>query len=132
MRDQQKTLKGNFEHAILASDKSNRRVRELENAIETGAEEMLETRMKVQALEKEGAEKDKNISALITALEKYREDVTRLEQLVTQLESEMVFKVQEAKDVGKPKRNSRSRISKPRLPLKNVGGEPQRQARSSD
>ena len=99
MRDQQKTLKGNFEHAILASDKSNRRVRELENAIETGAEEMLETRMKVQALEKEGVEKDKNISALITALEKYREDVTRLEQLVTQLESQMVFKVQEAKDV---------------------------------
>ena len=99
MRDQQKTLKGNFEHAILASDKSNRRVRELENAIETGAEEMLETRMKVQALEKEGAEKDKNISALITALEKYREDVTRLEQLVTQLESQIVFKVQEAKDV---------------------------------
>jgi chromosome segregation ATPase len=83
----------------LASDKSNRRVRELENAIETGAEEMLETRMKVQALEKEGAEKDKNISALITALEKYREDVTRLEQLVTQLESQIVFKVQEAKDV---------------------------------
>jgi hypothetical protein len=99
MRDQQKTLKGNFEHAILASDKSNRRVRELENTIETGAEEMLETRMKVQALEKEGAEKDKNISALITALEKYRDDVTRLEQLVTQLESQMVFKVQEAKDV---------------------------------
>lgn len=98
MRDQQKTLKGNFEHAILASDKSNRRVRELENAFETGAEEMLETRMKVQALEKEGVEKDKNISALITALEKYREDVTRLEQLVTQLEGEMVFKIQEAKD----------------------------------
>jgi hypothetical protein len=98
MRDQQKTLKGNFEHAILASDKSNRRVQELENAIETGAEEMLETRMKVQALEKESAEKDKNISALITALEKYREDVTRLEQLVTQLESQIVFKVQEAKD----------------------------------
>jgi hypothetical protein len=98
MRDQQKTLKGNFEHAILASDKSNRRVRELENNIETGAEEMLETRMKVQALEKEGVEKDKNISALITALEKYREDVTKLEQLVTQLEGEMVFKVQEAKD----------------------------------
>ena len=98
MRDQQKTLKGNFEHAISASDKSNRRVLELENAIETGAEEMLETRMKVQVLEKEGAEKDKNVSALITALEKYREDVTKLEQLVTQLESEMVFKVQEAKD----------------------------------
>lgn len=52
--------------------------------------------MKVQALEKEGAEKDKNISALITALEKYRDDVTRLEQLVTQLEGEMICKVQEA------------------------------------
>jgi hypothetical protein len=98
MRDQHKTLKGNFEHAIMASDKSNRRVRELENAIETGAEEMLETRMKAQAMEKEGVEKDKNISALITALEKYREDVTKLEQLVTQLEGEMGFKVQEAKD----------------------------------
>ena len=100
MRDQQKTLKGNFEHAIMASDKSNRRVWDLENSIEAGAEEMLETRMKVQALEKESAEKDKNVSALITALEKYRQDVTRLEQLVTQLESEVVFKVQEAKDMA--------------------------------
>lgn len=98
MRDQQKTLKGNFEHAILASDKSNQRVRELENAIENGAEEMLHTRIKVQGLEKEGAEKDKSISALITALEKYREDVTRLEQLVTQLEGEMAVQVQEAKN----------------------------------
>lgn len=98
MRGQQKTLRGNFEHAIMASDKSNRRVRDLENAIDTGAEDMLETRMKVQALEKEGAEKDKSISALITALEKYREDVTKLEQLVTQLEGEMVFKIQEARD----------------------------------
>ena len=100
MRDQQKTLKGNFEHAIMASDKSNRRVWDLENSVEASAEEMLQTRMKVQALEKESAEKDKNVSALITALEKYRQDVTRLEQLVTQLESEVVFKVQEAKDVA--------------------------------
>ena len=44
MRDQQKTLKGNFEHGIMAAEKANARVRELEDAIETGAEEMLEMR----------------------------------------------------------------------------------------
>lgn len=95
MREQQKTLKGNFEHSIRSAEKASARTRELEDAIECGAEEMLGMRMKVQALEKDGLEKDKSIASLITALEKYREDVSRLEQLVTQLESEMSLKAQE-------------------------------------
>ena len=98
MREQQRTMKGNFDHCIIAAEKANARVTELEEAIETGAEEMLGCRMRAQALEKEGQEKDKTISSLIAALEKYREDVNRLEQMVIQLETEHPFKVQQAEE----------------------------------
>ncbi|KAF7514017.1 hypothetical protein GJ744_006631 [Endocarpon pusillum] len=98
MHEQQRTLKGNFECGLRAAEKANQRIKELEEAIEEGADDLLAMRMKLQASEKDGVEKDHTIASLITALEKYRADVTRLEGLVIQLENLQSFKVQETHD----------------------------------
>ena len=98
MHEQQRTLKGNFECGLRAAEKANQRIKELENAVEEGADDLLAMRMKLQTTEKDGVEKDHTITSLITALEKYRSDVTRLEGLVIQLENEQSFKVQETRD----------------------------------
>lgn len=95
MLEQQRTLKGNFEGGLRAAERANERIKELEDAVEEGADDLLAMRMKLQATEKDGVEKDHTIASLITALEKYRSDVTRLEGLVIQLENEQSFKVQE-------------------------------------
>ena len=98
MHEQQRTLRGNFECGLRAAEKANQRIKELEDAVEEGADDLLNMRMKLQATERDGAEKDHTITSLITALEKYRADVGRLEGLVVQLEAEQSFKVQEGRD----------------------------------
>lgn len=88
LREQHKSLKGNFEHAIVAAEKANARTKELEDSIDAAAEEMLHVRMRSNQLEKDNAEKDKSIDRLVCALEKYREDVLRLEGLIGEMERE--------------------------------------------
>ncbi len=98
MHEQQRTLKGNFECGLRAAEKANQRIKELEDAVEEGAADLLHMRTKLQATEKDGVEKDHTVTSLIAALEKYRSDVARLEGLVIQLENEQSFKVQETRD----------------------------------
>ncbi|KIX00168.1 uncharacterized protein Z518_10305 [Rhinocladiella mackenziei CBS 650.93] len=97
MRDQQRCLKGNFEHAIVAAEKANSRIKELEDTVDKNAEEMLEQRMRAQALERELRERESNHQSLITAIEKYREEVKRLEQLVQLIESEQASRIQDVR-----------------------------------
>jgi len=97
MRDQQRSLKGNFDHAITAAEKANARVKELEEVIDSNAEEMLQVRMRAQALDKENAEKESTISSLVAALEKYRREVTHLEELVILIESEQAARLQDVR-----------------------------------
>ncbi|KAK5057643.1 hypothetical protein LTR84_011644 [Exophiala bonariae] len=97
MRNQQRTLKGNFDHAILAAEKVNFRVKELEDIIDKNAEEMLEIRMRAQAVVRESQEHASNNRSLITAIEKYRQEVTRLEQLVELIESEQAARLQDVR-----------------------------------
>ncbi|KEF62374.1 uncharacterized protein A1O9_00346 [Exophiala aquamarina CBS 119918] len=97
MRNQQRTLKGNFDHAIVAAEKANLRVKELEDTIDKNAEEMLEIRMRAQAVAREAEEHASNNRSLITAIEKYREEVTRLEQLVELIESEQAARLQDVR-----------------------------------
>lgn len=97
MRDQQHCLKGNFEHAITAAEKANNRVKELEEAIDHNAEEMLEQRMRAQAMEREAKEHEANNQSLIAAIGKYRDEVNRLEQLVTAIEAEQASRLQEVR-----------------------------------
>lgn len=97
MRNQQRSLKGNFDHAIVAAEKANLRVKELEDTIDKNAEEMLEIRMRAQAVAREAEEHASNNQSLITAIEKYREEVTRLEQLVELIESEQAARLQDVR-----------------------------------
>lgn len=97
MRNQQRSLKGNFDHAIVAAEKANLRVKELEDTIDKNAEEMLEIRMRAQAVAREAQEHASNNRSLITAIEKYREEVTRLEQLVELIESEQAARLQDVR-----------------------------------
>lgn len=97
MRDQQRSLKGNFEHAIVAAEKATARVKELEDTIENSAEEMLGVRMRAQALEREVAEKDSSIKSLVAALNKYRDEVCRLEQLISQVEKDQLSALEDVK-----------------------------------
>lgn len=103
MHEQQRTLKGNFECGLRAAESANQRIKELEDAVEEGADDLLNMRMKLQANEKDSAEKDHTITSLIAALEKYRDDVARLERLVVQLEHEQSFRLQEARDESEQK-----------------------------
>lgn len=88
LRSQHKSLTGNFEHAIIAAEKANVRTKELEDAIDSASEEMLHVRMRSNRLERDNGEKDRSIERLVGALEKYRDDVTRLEGLVGEMERE--------------------------------------------
>ncbi|KAI1614572.1 hypothetical protein EDD37DRAFT_112149 [Exophiala viscosa] len=97
MRDQQRCLKGNFDHAIVAAEKANNRVKELEETIDKNAEDMLEIRMRAQAWEREAKENESNNRILITAIEKYREEVKRLEQLVGLIEAEQASRLQDVR-----------------------------------
>lgn len=97
MRDQQRSLKGNFEHALIATEKANARIKELEEAIDHNAEEMLEQRMRAQALEREAQEHEANSRSLIQAIEKYRQEVQRLEQLVEMIEAEQAARLQDVR-----------------------------------
>jgi chromosome segregation ATPase len=97
MREQQRCLKGNFDHAIVTAEKANSRVKELEDAIDTNAEEMLEIRMRAQAWERESKEHGENNQLLIAAIEKYRAEVKKLERLITEVEEEQAARLQEVR-----------------------------------
>ncbi|KAJ9503638.1 hypothetical protein H2202_000777 [Exophiala xenobiotica] len=97
MREQQRCLKGNFDHAIVTAEKPNSRVKELEDAIDTNAEEMLEIRMRAQAWERESKEHEENNQLLIAAIEKYRAEVKKLERLITEVEEEQAARLQEVR-----------------------------------
>ncbi|KAJ9602483.1 hypothetical protein H2200_013026 [Cladophialophora chaetospira] len=97
MRDQQRTLKGNFDHALVAAAKANAHIKELEDAMDKNAEEMLEQRMRCQALEREAQEHEKNNRSLIAAIEKYRQEVKRLEELVELVEAEQASRLQDVR-----------------------------------
>ncbi|ERF72374.1 hypothetical protein EPUS_07536 [Endocarpon pusillum Z07020] len=58
MHEQQRTLKGNFECGLRAAEKANQRIKELEEAVEEGADDLLAMRMKLQATEKDGRIED--------------------------------------------------------------------------
>lgn len=86
LREQYRSLRGNFEHAIIAAEKANARTKELEDTLDTASEEMLNIRMRAQQLERDNAEKEKTATRLVDALEKYRVDVSRLEALISEME----------------------------------------------
>ena len=88
LRDQEKSLRGNFEHAILASGKAELKIKELEKSIDDGAEETLHVRMRSQQLENDLKTSEADNKKLKSALEKYRDEQSRLEALISQIEED--------------------------------------------
>ncbi|EXJ61343.1 uncharacterized protein A1O5_11901 [Cladophialophora psammophila CBS 110553] len=97
MREQQRSLRGNFDHALVAAEKANNRIKELEDLIDKNAEEMLEQRMRAQALEREAKEHEANNQCLIAAIQKYQLEVKRLETLVELIEAEQASRLQDVR-----------------------------------
>ena len=98
MNEQHRALKGNFDHACISIEKATKKIGDLEDTVDNNAEELLDMRMRVQEVERDNAEKDKTVQSLIQALDKYRADVARLEQLITSMEAEEPFKIQAAQE----------------------------------
>lgn len=90
--DQHHNLKGNFEKAIIAAEKANEEAKRLESALDTAVEESLHVRMRSQELERDLEEKQRNVSSLGVALDKYRSDISRLEALINDLQTEYTSK----------------------------------------
>jgi peptidoglycan hydrolase CwlO-like protein len=95
LREQHRSLKGNFEHAIRGVEREGVKVKELEEAIERASGECLFVRMRVQEVEGEVREREASIERLVQALERYRGDVRRLEGLISGMEAEAQVVVSE-------------------------------------
>lgn len=87
-KDQHHNLKNNFEKAIIAAEKANERIKQLESTLDSTTEETLHARMRSQQLEHDLSEKEKDITSLSNALNKYRSDISRLENLITTMQQE--------------------------------------------
>lgn len=84
----EKALRGQFDNLLRRYEAAADKVGNLEGSIASSASDMLHTRIRMQELENEGKEKTIGIERLNAALDKYREDVKGLEELVSRLEEE--------------------------------------------
>ncbi|KKY18018.1 hypothetical protein UCRPC4_g05221 [Phaeomoniella chlamydospora] len=98
LNEQHRSLKGNFDHALLSLADANQKIRDLEETVDSNVEELLESRMRVQELEREVVEKEETSKYLREALDKYRKEVMNMEQLITKMEAEEPFKIQAAQE----------------------------------
>jgi len=87
-KDQHHNLKKNFEKAIIAAEKANERIKQLDSTLDRNVEETLHVRMRSQQLEHDLSEKEKDVTALSNALNKYRADIGRLEKLINTMQQE--------------------------------------------
>ncbi|KAJ5103241.1 hypothetical protein N7532_003770 [Penicillium argentinense] len=86
----EKALRGQFDKLLYRYEAAANKIDSLEDSIASSASDMLHNRMRLQDLENEDQEKAVGIDRLSTALEKYRDDMKGLENLVSRLEDENV------------------------------------------
>lgn len=98
LRNQERSLKGNFDHALLAAHKADAKIKDLEKALDQMAEESMETRMRAQEFQRQCDESTKDNEKLQAALEKYRGEVKRLEDLIEKTEGEHQIAMQQVKE----------------------------------
>ena len=98
LRNQERSLKGNFDHALVAADKADAKIKSLEKALDEMAESSMESRIRAQELERQRNEKSKDVEKLQVALQKYRDEVDRLETLIGKVETEHKDVMQQVKD----------------------------------
>ena len=98
LRNQERSLKGNFDHAIMAAGKAEMKIKDLDKALDDMASDSMETRMRAQELERQRDEKSKDVEKLQSALEKYRGEVNRLEDLIEKIEGDHQLVMQQVKE----------------------------------
>ncbi|KAJ5130217.1 uncharacterized protein N7515_006256 [Penicillium bovifimosum] len=86
--DRERALRGQFDALLHRYETTASKIETLENTITSSAGDMLHTRMRMQDLEREGHEQAVGIDRLNTALDKYRDEVKGLENLVNNYEKE--------------------------------------------
>ncbi|KAJ5574398.1 uncharacterized protein N7459_008825 [Penicillium hispanicum] len=84
----EKALRRQFDNLLHRYEAASDKIGNLEDSIASSASDMLHTRIRMQDLENQDQEKTIGIDRLNTALDKYREDVKSLEELVGRLEGE--------------------------------------------
>ncbi|CAL5870073.1 uncharacterized protein PFLUO_LOCUS4307 [Penicillium psychrofluorescens] len=84
----EKALRGQFNALLTRYETAANKINNLEESIASSTGDMLHTRMRMQDLEREGHEQAVGIDRLNAALDKYRDDVKSLEELVSSLEQE--------------------------------------------
>ena len=112
MRENQKILKGNFDHSLMISDKANARIRELETVVEEQTEEMLHARMHAQRLEREKNDAEGSVTKLLETINKYRNDIARLEDLIEGMEKEHTEEQEQAKLDLRQSADAQNRLQK--------------------
>ena len=98
MRNQERSLKGNFDHVLVAQGKADAKIKGLEKELDDMASESMDTRMRAQELERERDEKSRDNDSLQAALEKYRVEQKRLEDLIETIEGDHRIAMQQVKE----------------------------------
>ncbi|KAL4998222.1 hypothetical protein BDV10DRAFT_167525 [Aspergillus recurvatus] len=86
--DRERVLRGQFDALLVRYDSASKKIQDLEESIASSAGDMLHTRMRMQELEREAQGHAIGTERLKAALDKYDDDVKRLESLITRLEEE--------------------------------------------
>lgn len=86
--DTEKALRRQFDNCLIRFESATQRIKQLEETIDSTAEDMLHARMKIQRLEAEAAESELGNERLRAALDKYRSDIKNLESIISTLETE--------------------------------------------
>ncbi|KAL4905389.1 hypothetical protein BDW74DRAFT_152558 [Aspergillus multicolor] len=86
--DREKALRGQFDMLLVRYESASQRILDLEESITSSAGDMLHTRMRMQELEREAQDHVVTNDKLKAALDKYRDEVKRVEDVIAKLENE--------------------------------------------
>lgn len=84
----EKALRGQFDACLFRYEAASKKIHDLEETIDSSAEDMLHARMRIQELERRGNDQAVGIDRLNAALDKYHDEVRGLEKLITSMEAE--------------------------------------------
>lgn len=84
----EKALRGQFDALLVRNEEASKKIGDLEEAISISSDNILNTTTRMEQLERDGKEQAVEIERLNAALNKYCDEVRRLEALVTSLEAE--------------------------------------------
>ncbi|KPI45803.1 uncharacterized protein AB675_805 [Cyphellophora attinorum] len=88
LRNQEKTLRGNFDQTTIACHAAQKKADELEKSFDELNETLLNERLRASRAEGERNQIDRDNTTLRCSLDSYRQEVSRLEGLIVTMEAE--------------------------------------------